>query len=806
MRRLDAIYNLINQLLGVDVVDCTLFYPEGTDTDTSSLYQQFINPDRLEGLTAYQALEFLIPRYHQILLTRGKAWIVPPAQESYRGFDYDGVTVGSAFTIDENINYIKIGGRYALIRKKTQAYSGINRVYLPGESPNLIQSGEFGLDDFNIITVPISGARIGFPKGWAPIQGPSLTLVPNSQNSSDSPYMWRLPFTPQPFTIWQNVPDIELLEGQYLTFSTSLRLNGGSWEFWGVLFEFRVGDYILTNKDGDPEWVLRSSVSYPDNFYGVLLSPSSVMRQINITFPPSPVTGELSYLVHHPVPLGPSSISGNETLDIDFLRLHVTDEQSQRLERTEFLRGLKGDVYEYSEGYGDGYSTAHLGAIKTDTGIVEKWSVPGGSLMSLEELETLFIFNRYSQNIDRLQGTINEKDPLSLQTGYRINHANIDYRYRNSKVDLLFIKDIPTEIDFSPDTFYVVGRFAASNAQPVIGKYKYDETGVQSEEAIFEFQPNALNMGNVNNRNCLILRNGDVIAYSFGGTFGGDSYIHRFNEDLQYQNSLILTGSQGGENHGKWIVTDENDHIYVFTRDWVGSGFNWNLRVRKYTPVLTLIWDTGTIVTANIAASGWRCVACATKNRLIISSGISGFDSRRMYSLDKNTGSVLESNTPIDRLMPDSFSVYFDNLITIHSSGTSGNIIIFDEELNVIETIPQASFGDTDFQLTAPPCFMEAWKDGTLFIARPTGSGYYFRVNPVTKEILFKYTSDLWTLVDFTNFDTHERIVLSRNSSGIVLLGMNGSSVFNVPSLPGDIGNARRAKMRYDNWQLDYFS
>ena len=137
--RLDAIRLILGEYFGMNIVDGTMFYPEGVATNQSALSRVRIRTERLEGMNGLEALDFLIPTGHQARMSRGKIFIVPVTEPTFVGYEYtpSGAYVGGT-TYSGNFTSFRIGPPEDQRKRVHEVFDGVRRIYDPGEAPNLI--------------------------------------------------------------------------------------------------------------------------------------------------------------------------------------------------------------------------------------------------------------------------------------------------------------------------------------------------------------------------------------------------------------------------------------------------------------------------------------------------------------------------------------------------------------------------------------------------------------------------------------------------------------------------------------------
>ena len=460
MSKLDAIHQIVNHFFDVDVVDGTIEYPEGANTNTSALTQIDFNTSRFENETAFEALEWLITEPHQIRISNGLAFVFPVKEASFTGYRYNGTSVSSGVTYNDNFTAIRRGRVLETSRNKSEKYDSVLRNYEPGEAPNIVPNGDLDdLENFTYTTAPIGNLRFGLPNGWTIAQGDTPWLIRNTGIESD-PYRGEINVGN---SIYEALTDIEIIENQNLRVNVNVEFNSSRDVVWCLPVKVKVGDYVaqidygisgsrLTGT-GELSWELESQV---DNPFLFVLGNSGRIINFSQQLPPLPATGTASFQVASPLPFLNIVTPYNQNVDADdraFLynfALDAVDEEGDIILRSETEAGEAGDPYEYTEQFGDGFTSVNPGALFFNGQQTLNWSVKGYSgAGSLADVQTSYLLSELSRDRDRISGNVDTFDTIALIEGKRVNYISTNFRKGNSKIELVEI--VPHDLDAVPE-------------------------------------------------------------------------------------------------------------------------------------------------------------------------------------------------------------------------------------------------------------------------------------------------------------------------------------------------------------------
>lgn len=467
--RLQAIQDIINVYFDLPVVDGTVFYPKEANTSGSALSQTMIQASRLEEMNCYQALEMLIPKGHQVRITKGKAFIFPVTEASFTGYEGAGSTL-----YDDNFVSTKIGGRLSKTRTRLQTYDGVRRTYQPLDAENIVPSGDFELEDFGLEELP-TGRTPALPAGWSPVRPFSSTTYAKLNGQDVS---WQIGESVGSFIDQFALEANEIKTYQSWTAEAGQVLAGTRLKirfthnyesvnnFAHIPIKIKVGSQILfMGRDnsgrlvaGSPKWRAESNglIRHVDH---VLIGTraNTGYKDWEFITPPIPETGTLSVEVETPSVDRSWEPDENNFLEIAEFSIDPANESGEILVEEKVLAGSEGDVYEYTEGFGDGFSSFNPGAMfnkdeeisftpKAEN-LTELWVYNGtdGSIPSTElplaELETKYLYSQLSTDRDRKNGTVDVYDFLALIDGLRVNYISTDFRFGRSDIELFEIRD-----------------------------------------------------------------------------------------------------------------------------------------------------------------------------------------------------------------------------------------------------------------------------------------------------------------------------------------------------------------------------
>lgn len=471
--RLEVIEDIIGQLFDMDVIDGVVFKPGHIAAGNPSLRNQFINPrKRLAGMNCYEALEELIPKGHQMRVSKGKIFILPITEASFVGYD-----VATPTLYDDNFVSTNIGGRLSKSRTRLQTYDGVKRFYDPLEAENIVPSGElelvdFGLDEDDInnnegevdaIPVFWSAQRGNYARGDTKaklISGGVAWLIPESVgNFVDQPAIEANNPGFQSWEAWKADSGV-VLEGTRLKIDLSFNYVSRN-NFAHLPIKIKVGDNVLFRGRDATGRLVAGDIVWRQESNGLLRHVDHVLigtgantgfHDWSFITPPVPSTGNLEITVESPTVDRSYERGDDNYIEISSISIDPADENGEILVKSDILAGESGDVYEYTESFGDGFTQFNAGAIFDSAGptgrdLITDWFYDGEDenvstdKTSLADLESSYLASQLTLDRDRITGTADIFDFIALIDGYRVNFIQTDFRYGRSKVELIEIRE-----------------------------------------------------------------------------------------------------------------------------------------------------------------------------------------------------------------------------------------------------------------------------------------------------------------------------------------------------------------------------
>src|SRR5690625_1864665 len=457
--RLNAIRLLINSLFDFPIVDGSVFYTQGSNMSQSALNQVWIKGERIEEMDVYAALEALIPRGHQIRIARGRVIIVPVTEPTFTGYEYSdsGDYVGST-VFDGNLKRFYTGGALGRIRSKLQTFDGVKRVYEPGEIDNIVPSGDIEFDDF--IPYPQGGANCMIPAGWSRVSGLPVSSrrvqVPNG-------FGWRVGFTPRAQANenpdFQAETEFPITTGERMRHSFTMqytRERSDSATVVSVWVQIRVGSYYLVRLGTsvhDPDfntYVWRTASNLPNPG---LTQPTKInfalqaggFQTFEFTSEPVPAQGNIEYTFNFRPAATSGILSDQNSITFSSMVGEVVDGEGQLIRQIETETGDEnGDLYEYTEQYGDGPVVIAPGALSPVSSFTEPvpgWVYKNEPAQPLDELEAKYIHDQVTKGADLITGTVDAFDSIDLVDGMRVNYLQVSMRGGSASIEVYEIQD-----------------------------------------------------------------------------------------------------------------------------------------------------------------------------------------------------------------------------------------------------------------------------------------------------------------------------------------------------------------------------
>lgn len=466
--RQQVIEDITEQLFDMPVVDGVIFHPSHVTENVPSLSRQYVNPQRLKGLSCYQALEMLIPKGHQMRVSKGKIFIFPVTEATFIGWD------GTPTLYDDNFVSTKIGGRLSKSRTRLQTYDGVKRFYDPLKADNIVPSGDFELEDFNLEEINNEDGRVeGLPLYWQPVRDFGLTTWAQLVSGGVA---WRIPesignFADQAaleasqgttYESWK-VDSGLVLEGTRLKIDLSFSYTSVN-SFAHLPIQIKVGNQVLfrgrNNFGGlvaqEPSWRGYSGglIRHTDHVL-IGMRSNTGWRDWSFVTPPVPATGRLTVEIETPT-VDRSYELDNNYLEIGSISIDPANEDGEVLTKSDILAGSTGDLYEYTEGFGDGFTQFNPGALYDGSNyltrnLITNWFYSGNDEnvstdpLSLADLESSYLASQLTKDRDKLSGTLDVFDFMALIDGYRVNYIQTDFRYGRSIIELIEIREHDVE-------------------------------------------------------------------------------------------------------------------------------------------------------------------------------------------------------------------------------------------------------------------------------------------------------------------------------------------------------------------------
>src|SRR5690625_341270 len=456
--RLNAIRLLINSLFDFPIVDGSVFYTQGSNMSQSALNQAWVKGKRIEEMNVYAALEALIPKGHQIRIARGRVIIVPVTEPTFTGYEYDsGGSFAGSLACDGNLQGFYTGGALGRIRSKLQTYDGVRRVYEPGEIDNIVPSGDIEFDDF--IPYPQGGTNGMIPDGWSRVSG-----LPVSSRRVEIPngFGWRLGFTPRAQSNqnpdFRTETDFPITVGEVMRHSFTARYEKNrSDSSTAITFsvQVKVGNYYLVRLGSsiyDVDWntfVWRTADNLPNPgftqptvmYFGLQAGGFQTFEFIS---EPIPTQGNVEYSFNMRGD-GTAILSDQNFVTISSFVGEVVDGEGQIIRQIETETGDEdGELYEYTEQYGDGpvvIAPGALSPVNDFTVPVPGWVYKDEPAQPLDELEAKYIHDQVTKGADLITGTVDAFDSIDLVDGMRVNYLQVSMRGGSASIEVYEIQD-----------------------------------------------------------------------------------------------------------------------------------------------------------------------------------------------------------------------------------------------------------------------------------------------------------------------------------------------------------------------------
>lgn len=384
------------------------------------------------------------------------------------------------------------------------------------------------------------------------------------------------------------------------------------------------------------------------------------------------------------------------------------------------------------------------------------------------------------------------------------------------------------ETEFEDDIFYVTGR-APGESYARIAKFRWDEGVGLTMVANHDFEGgNSEFYDYIDKRNCLILSNGHVLAWSNPVSTGnvGVVQLHLFDSDLNPLTSVYINeGETSSSNPGHFSVRrGHDDTIYVAhgdgSLDFGDGGYAW-MAVTKFDKTLTKIWKSdqiefrhsfggthlphdrivmpmGNVVFVKAQTSstpGSRKVAFIDDETGSVNSEVTITKSEYM-----NTGAILMKDKKVGLFYVDDGAPENDALYVWNAdgsfygstllSGLAGDTYLGMSASGGADALPQVY---QDGRLLVPGNKVTDTSGNPVYIIdRDAGTIEYFieGLSGHDFEIVNYRLLEKWMISD-------DETVRFYDASGVLEDGFGVQSAV--------LEQARRPKMKYDNPEIDWF-
>src|SRR5690625_2459473 len=220
--------------------------------------------------------------------------------------------------------------------------------------------------------------------------------------------------------------------------------------------QVKVGNYYLVRLGSsvyDPNWntlVWRTACNLPNP---ALTQPTMInfslqaggFQTFEFISEPIPTQGNIEYSFN----LRPAATSGILS-DQNFVTVSsvvgdIVDADGQIIRQIETETGDEnGELYEYTEQYGDGPVVIAPGAmspVNDFTVPVPGWVYKNEPAQPLDELEAKYIHDQVTKGADLITGTVDAFDSIDLVDGMRVNYLQVSMRGGSASIEVYEIQD-----------------------------------------------------------------------------------------------------------------------------------------------------------------------------------------------------------------------------------------------------------------------------------------------------------------------------------------------------------------------------
>src|SRR5690625_706723 len=297
-------------------------------------------------------------------------------------------------------------------------------------------------DGWEIVNgVPVSSRRVEVPNGF----GWRVGFAPRAQSNQNPDFRTETDFT------------ITVGEVMRHSFTAQYERNRSDSATAVTLWvQVKVGNYYLVRLGSsvyDPNWntlVWRTAGNLPNP---ALTQPTMInfslqaggFQTFEFISEPIPTQGNIEYSFN----LRPAATSGILS-DQNFVTVSsvvgdIVDADGQIIRQIETETGDEnGELYEYTEQYGDGPVVIAPGAmspVNDFTVPVPGWVYKNEPAQPLDELEAKYIHDQVTKGADLITGTVDAFDSIDLVDGMRVNYLQVSMRGGSASIEVYEIQD-----------------------------------------------------------------------------------------------------------------------------------------------------------------------------------------------------------------------------------------------------------------------------------------------------------------------------------------------------------------------------
>src|SRR5690625_1487035 len=297
------------------------------------------------------------------------------------------------------------------------------------------------------------------PDGWSRVSG-----LPVSSRRVEIPngFGWRLGFTPRAQSNqnpdFRTETDFPITVGEVMRHSFTARYEKNrSDSSTAITFsvQVKVGNYYLVRLGSsiyDVDWntfVWRTADNLPNRgftqttvmYFGLQAGGFQTFEFIS---EPIPTQGNVEYSFNMRGD-GTAILSDQNFVTISSFVGEVVDGEGQLIRQIETETGDEdGELYEYTEQYGDGPVVIAPGAmspVNDFTVPVPGWVYKNEPAQPLDELEAKYIYDQVTKGADLITGTVDAFDSIDLVDGMRVNYLQVSMRGGSASIEVYEIQD-----------------------------------------------------------------------------------------------------------------------------------------------------------------------------------------------------------------------------------------------------------------------------------------------------------------------------------------------------------------------------